>query len=269
MRRLAALRESLRVYAVSLPPATGCALCNVGFPKNRDEHYGTQSLGMIPNTACTALPPPPRRNTYTPEQLAWLRREYPRLSRRALTAAYNAKFGTEISHDSLVRLLKTQGIRSGRSGCFPKGHAPGNKGVKGWRAGGRSVATRFKPGHIGGIAAERLVPLGTDRKTADGYWRIKVAAAPYGTPGCWRNWKYKHVLTYEQAHGPVPRGSLITFRDGNRDNCALDNLECITRAEHAVRSKSGYYKLPPELRPTGALIARLKLTAAERRRELT
>lgn len=32
--------------------AKGCDLCAAGFPKKQSTHYGTQSLGMIPNTTC-------------------------------------------------------------------------------------------------------------------------------------------------------------------------------------------------------------------------
>lgn len=36
---------------------TKCDLCAAGFPLNGYIHYGTQSLGMIPDTRCKARPP--------------------------------------------------------------------------------------------------------------------------------------------------------------------------------------------------------------------
>ena len=292
LRRLAALRAALRrgqPPPVKLPPRGSytpeqIAWLRREYPRQNgpemttafNAHFGAaRSAGAIRSvlrkhgirSGRAGALPGTRLKLATPEQLAWLRREYPRQPQRALLAAFNARFGRQLSRDTLFKLLKRQRIRSGRSGCFSEGNVPANKGVQGWQAGGRSAATQFKPGNLSGRAAQLLAPIGTERKTADGYWRIKIAAAPYGTPGWWRNWKYKHILIWEQAHGPVPRGSVIAFRDGDTDNCTIGNLECVTRAEHAVRSKSGYYKLPLELRETGDLLVRLaRARAAARRR---
>lgn len=39
--------------AVEAANESVCQNCKIGFPKNwRGEHYGTQSLGMIPNVKC-------------------------------------------------------------------------------------------------------------------------------------------------------------------------------------------------------------------------
>ena len=45
----------------------------------------------------------------------------------------------------------------------------------------------------------------------------------------------KHRWVWEQAHGPIPKGYNIMFRDGNRLNCSLDNLELVSRGEAARR----------------------------------
>lgn len=38
-------------------------------------------------------------------------------------------------------------------------------------------------------------------------------------------------VIWEAAHGPIPKGSMIIFTDGNPVNCALENLECKARSE--------------------------------------
>ena len=43
------------------------------------------------------------------------------------------------------------------------------------------------------------------------------------------------VVVWEHAHGPIPHGWCLWFRDRNRRNCALTNLELITRAERCRR----------------------------------
>lgn len=41
-----------------------------------------------------------------------------------------------------------------------------------------------------------------------------------------------HHYVYEQAHGKIPKGHVVRFKDGNTLNCDLDNLVCMSRAEH-------------------------------------
>lgn len=41
--------DALKSMDVSL---TGCPHCDAGFPIANGNHYGTQSLGMIPSTPC-------------------------------------------------------------------------------------------------------------------------------------------------------------------------------------------------------------------------
>lgn len=65
----------------------------------------------------------------------------------------------------------------------------------------------------------------------DGYFRPAGAAARRaGTPRL-------HQLIWQEAHGPIPPGHVLTFRDGDRANCRLDNLELVTRREIRRRSR--------------------------------
>src|SRR4051812_4898466 len=43
-----------------------------------------------------------------------------------------------------------------------------------------------------------------------------------------------HQETWEAAHGPIPEGHDIHHRDNNPLNNTLENLECLTEAEHAA-----------------------------------
>ncbi len=43
---------------------------------------------------------------------------------------------------------------------------------------------------------------------------------------------YQHRWVWEQAHGPIPPRSQIHHRDGNPQNNALSNLECVTHQQH-------------------------------------
>jgi hypothetical protein len=66
----------------------------------------------------------------------------------------------------------------------------------------------------------------------------------------------KHRLIWEQAYGPMPKGTIIIFKDKNRRNFALDNLEAITLKENMERNRMTKY--PPELRNLIKLNNKLK-----------
>lgn len=45
-----------------------------------------------------------------------------------------------------------------------------------------------------------------------------------------------HRYLWEQENGAIPKGYNIFFKDGNRRNCMIENLECISNAELARRN---------------------------------
>jgi len=49
-----------------------------------------------------------------------------------------------------------------------------------------------------------------------------------------------------QEHGPIPRGMVIIFKDGNSMNCELSNLEMITMKDNMLRNS--YATIPEDLR---------------------
>jgi len=134
---------------------------------------------------------------------------------------------------------------------FKKGQTPANKGLR--RPGfapGRMQETQFKKGQRSGMAAKNWVPVGTILPDSDGYLRIKLREAVYGKePTGWGNpgvWPQYHRYVWEQKNGPVPKGHVVVFKDGNRKNCTLENLELISRAALAHRNRM-WGRLPREL----------------------
>ena len=82
---------------------------------------------------------------------------------------------------------------------------------------------------------------------------IKVRSGAAG-----KNFVPKHLYVWEQAHGPVPNGYDIHFKDGNKQNCALENLELIShRANCLLSRQSGIENAMKETLPTRVLIARV------------
>ncbi len=60
-----------------------------------------------------------------------------------------------------------------------------------------------------------------------------------------REWKLLHRHIWEQVNGEIPEGYLVTFRDGNAENCSIDNLQLMSKQENMVRNS--YHNYAPEL----------------------
>lgn len=133
------------------------------------------------------------------------------------------------------------GQGKGSATRFKKGHQPWNKGTE-YRPTGRAIETQFKPGHM----PHTHKPIGSEA-IRDGYLWRKIrddsAVARF-------NWVEVHRIVWEEAHGPIPDGHVVVFRNGNRLDIRLENLELITRAELARRN--GPSGLPPKLREANA-----------------
>jgi hypothetical protein len=155
--------------------------------------------------------------------------------------------------------MHNHNIRSGRTGCFEKGHVPWTLGKKGIHC---HPTTEFKKGHI----PANTRSLGSERiDNKDGYIWVKIAEPnPYtDAKTCF---KQKHVVLWELTHGPVPEGFVVIFKDSDRKNCVIENLELISRADLARLNQLGYREAQPEIKPALLTLAKLKtkLFAAER-----
>lgn len=141
-----------------------------------------------------------------------------------------------------------RGDQVGAATRFRPGHRPKNKGVRGWDAGGRSHATRFRRGQRG----KNWVPIGSERINSDGYRDRKVAETGYGP----RDWKAVHLLIWEEHRGPVPSGHAVVFRDGDKGNIRLSNLALLSRAE--LMARNTIHRYPVALKQTIHLAGRLR-----------
>jgi hypothetical protein len=146
-----------------------------------------------------------------------------------------------------------RGDEVGKRFRFPKGHVPANKGLRrpGWST-GRMKETQFKAGVLNGVAAKLFMPIGSTR-LCGGYLYRKISAEP----GPWTvNWKLEHWRVWTAAHGPVPAGHALTFRNHDRTDVGLDNLELITRRELMARNTI-HHVLPPSLAKAVQLLGAL------------
>jgi hypothetical protein len=133
---------------------------------------------------------------------------------------------------------------------FQPGLKSWNKGTR-YRAGGRSVEHQFKPGQL----PHNTVPVGTEVIGVDGYLKRKISDSRQSHARF--NWKFVHVLVWEEHHGPVPKGHRLSFKNGDKADIRIDNLELVTHVEH-MRRNSIHTVLPPELRHVVQLNGALK-----------
>ncbi len=189
---------------------------------------------------------------WTADEEAYLREHYQDGSTAAIAAhlrrpvpkiyAKAGKLGLAKSVEYLRSSCRLRlGHSLGRATQFSKGHVPANKGLR--RPGygpGRMKETQFRKGQRTGMAAKNWRPVGTILPGSDGYLRIKVREAKHGKEptgfGNTKVWPLYQRYVWEQHNGPIPSRHLVVFKDGNKQNCAIENLECISMAENARRN---------------------------------
>ena len=188
------------------------------------------------------------RRKYTEEERRVLIEMYPtayakdiakRLG-RSLSSVYcqAAKLGLKAP---IEKVREAGRLSSNHPNCvasrFKTDHVPMNKGKKVTAdVYAKIKPTMFKKGSV----PVNYRHIGSERITKDGYVEVKVA-----DPGTWR---LKQRLVWESANGPIPEGHAIRFRNGNKQDCSLENLYLISRADLMKSENSMYARYPEELR---------------------
>lgn len=195
-----------------------------------------------------------RYRLFNDEQTRFLKSNYPGRSIAQITALYNLAFRTDVTQAQIKTGLGNRGIKSGRTGHFPKGHKSWNKGTKGLTGANR---TSFKEGHV----PARHRPIGSERICSkQGYVLIKIPEInPY--TGFFGYWKHKHTHMWEQENGPVPDGYVVILKDADKLNVVPENLALVSRAELLMLNRIGYKDAPNELKPSILATVRLEVKA--------
>lgn len=205
------------------------------------------------------------------------RREFARLYPDTDNALLAARFGRTVK--AITQQAKTLGVKKSPAflsdlakrvnlereqrgltpGRFKPGLKPWNKGLKGWTAPG-TEHTRFTRGN----RPHTWQPIGTEVLRRDGLLYRKITDD--GPPKS--HYRAVHVLVYEAAHGPVPRGHAVVFRDRlpKHINITRDRLELVTRAE--LMRRNSYHNLPEEIRGVITMKARLSRVINEKTKQL-
>ncbi|PTR17466.1 HNH endonuclease [Nitrosospira sp. Nsp2] len=183
-----------------------------------------------------------KRQLWTDVEKELLKQLYPSTPTDELARKLDRPLRSVYEQARLLNVHKSAEFRSRPEAVAPMGdkgaayrfspnHTPWNKGMKGLQL--SRMDTRFKHGQL----PHNTVPVGTELMSSDGYLRLKV-----GHPN---EWIFVHRKNWEEAHGPIPKGMCVLFKDGNRENCAVENLQLLTRKELMLRNSVLQY--PPEL----------------------
>lgn len=187
---------------------------------------------------------------YTNEQESFLKNNVKGITSNELTTRFNTFFKTELGVGQIRSKCKNLGIKSGITTRFQKGQEAWNRGRFGISYEG-SKKTQFKKGNL----PHNHKPIGTETIDKDGYHKIKVSDDR--TVPSRKNWKYKHVLLWEEHNGPIPKGNKVIFLDRNRENITIENLALVSDDEMLLMNKKNMIHEDPELTKTSATVAKL------------
>lgn len=157
--------------------------------------------------------------------------------------------------------LKNHKIKTGRTSCFTKGHIPWTKGktieeiLRDPEKIRRFYENQYKKGNV----PHNALPLGTIIKNADGYLIRKKQME--GSQ--WERWEMLHRAVWEKHNGPIPEGMMVTFKDGNTENCDIGNLILIDMAENVAMNCRGYRSEDPDLTVAALTMLRINKRVAE------
>lgn len=218
------------------------------------------------------------RKQWTSEEYWQYQKRYPKgmlefvkenswgVSSKDLAQMVNERFGTDFSQTMMKQFRQRHGIKSGVTGWYQKGHAPGTKGKtieeickNDPEKLARVRATQFKKGHK--PENERQVG---DIVIVGGYKLRKKRME--GTQ--WERWEFLHRAVWEEANGPIPNDKVVTFKDSDPLNCDLSNLMLVTRRENQQLTRQKLRFDDPDLTEAAVNTVRLKNAISDRKKGL-
>lgn len=127
-------------------------------------------------------------------------------------------------------------------GTFKAGQPSHNKGKKvSPEVIERIKHTFFKKGHVPHNTKEKngVISIRKDRNGYEYKW-VRVSK---------NNWQLLHRVLWEKANGPIPKGHIVRFKDGDSMNCVIENLELISMKKNAILNINAKYprKLQEEI----------------------
>lgn len=175
-----------------------------------------------------------------------------------LAEAVSRQFGIEFSVSQCKAYKRNHGIVTGVDCRFQKGHVPANKGKNmSPEKYEKCKATMFQKGQI----SANHMKVGEYTHTTDGYLVRKVKEE--GTQQ--ERFEFVHQAVWEKQNGLIPKGKMVSFLDGNKDNCKIENLVLVDRRENLELNRSHLRFAEAELTKVGVSIAKVRVAARRKR----
>lgn len=150
-------------------------------------------------------------HSFTPEMNEFLIENYKKYSRKGLTDAFNEHFGQARSEEVIKVRCQRLGLR----------FSDNKERMKSARRELNNATT----------------PLGSTFQANNGYLFTKTE----------NGWQMLHKVVWEKANGKKPDGTQIIFLDGDKTNCNLDNLYCVSGRVHRELIKNKWRFSDPEM----------------------
>lgn len=194
--------------------------------------------------------------TFPKEICCFIEKNYQGTGHQQMADLIKQELGQEYTRQQIKSYYANHDLNSGLTGHFVKGQPSHNKGVKmSPEVYEKAKATMLKPGsrphntnEVGDIVLATI-----------GYYKIKIAEPDV--------WKFCHIKAWEDAHGKVPEGMMVSFKDGNRENWDIGNLMLITNEENGFLNSNHLRSEFPEITEAAANMAKLQMKARKLRRE--
>jgi hypothetical protein len=126
------------------------------------------------------------------------------------------------------------------------------KCLKPWNFGKKGLKRKRKKT---GITAVNNKPINSERMHM-GYIQIKTGNSP-------SIWKMKHIIIWESINGKISSSNILIFKDGNKLNCSIDNLELMSRGVRVRLNNYEYEKVSKEIKPSIKILAEVEQKAFE------
>ena len=195
-----------------------------------------------------------------PEEIAkYIQENYCGIGPKEMALILNSRFGSNYTREQLSTYYKNHNLNSGLTGYFSKGHVPANKGkpmpedqYK------KCAATMFQKGNI----PHNHMQVGEYTHTSDGYLVRKIQEE-----GIQRErFEFVHRATWKKHFGPIPEGEMVSFLDGDKDNCDIENLVLMDNSENLEMNRSKLRFKNAESTKSGLAVAKVKIAVRNRRK---
>jgi hypothetical protein len=173
--------------------------------------------------------------------------------RQIINYAYKLRLKKSINYlksESCGRLFK--GHKRGIHTRFIKGDKPFNAGMKKdqFMSSGtieKFIKNQFTKGHL---------PHNTKSNGAISFRKDKMGNTYKFIRTGLGKWQHLHVFNWIREKGNIPKGYIVIFKNGDKMNCHIENLELITRKENM--SRNTIHRYPEEVKQSIKALSKLK-----------